>query len=303
MTRNRSFLVPILTIMLCMLASTYAWPAQRYSATGLVLRVDRPAHTMVVSCDPIPGYMDAMAMPFSVRDSTALENLAPGTMIEFTLVVDRKSSHVENVKVRPFESFAQEPMQANRLAMLQELLDPSLAAAQLKLGQPVPDFTLIDQNQRTVSLHQFAGRIVAVDFVYTRCRLPDYCFRFSNNFGRLQKRFADRLGSHLVLLTITFDPVHDQPGILADYARTFKANPESWRFLTGPLDDVRRVCSWFGVEFWSDESQFTHTQHTVIIDRQGKLVTNIEGNLYTAEQLGDLLETMMAGPMSPENNH
>jgi hypothetical protein len=45
------------------------------------------------------------------------------------------------------------------------------------------------------------------------------------------------------------------------------------------------------VEFWSDEALLTHTLHTVIIDQQGNLVTNMEGNQYTAEQLGDLLQT------------
>ncbi|HEX9112468.1 MAG TPA: SCO family protein [Terriglobales bacterium] len=281
--------------LLCLAASTYAWAAQHYSASGLVLRVDHPSRTMIVSCDAIPGYMEAMAMPFSVLDSRELENLAPGTMIDFTLVVDKKSSRAENIKVRPFESFAQEPSQARRLTLLQKIMEPSSAVVQLTPGRRVPDFSLTDQNQRSVSLHDFAGKVVALDFVYTRCPLPDYCYRFSNNFGRLQKRFAGRLGRDLVLLTLTFDPVHDQPEKLATYAQTWKANPEVWHFLTGSPDDVRRVCSWFGVEFWSDEALLTHTLHTVIIDRQGNLVTNMEGNQYTAEQLGDLLETTMNG--------
>jgi protein SCO1 len=282
-------------ILLGLLASSYAWAAQRYTASGLVLRVDRNNHTMVVSCDPIPGYMEAMAMPFSVRKGKDLEKVGPGAMIDFTLVVDKKSSHAENVKVRPFESPAQEPSQARRLALLQKVIQPD-AAALLTPGQQVPDFTLIDQNQRGVSLHEFAGKVVALDFVYTRCPLPDYCYRFSNNFGRLQKRFASRLGHDLVLLTITFDPIHDRPEKLATYAQTWKANSEVWHFLTGSPDDVRRVCGWFGVEFWTDEALLTHTLHTVVIDRRGRLVTNIEGNQYTAEQVGDLLETEMDAP-------
>jgi protein SCO1/2 len=302
MRRDSPILIPILTTLCCLLASAYASPAlalaqaQRYSATGLVVRVDRAAHTMVVSCDTIPGYMDAMVMPFSVRNSRELENLAPGVMIEFTLVVDKKSSHAENVKVRPFQSSAQEPSQASRLALLQKIIEPESTPASLAPGQRVPDFTLTDQNQRIVSLHDFAGKVIALDFVYTRCPLPDYCYRFSNNFGRLQKRFADRLGRDLVLLTLTFDPLHDRPEILAAYAQTWKANPDVWRFLTGPPEDVHRVCSWFGVEFWSDEALLTHTLHTVIIDRQGKLVTNMEGNQYTADQLGDLVQSTMDGP-------
>jgi protein SCO1 len=249
---------------------------------------------MVVSCGTIPGYMEAMAMPFSVRNSKELENIVPGTMIDFTLVVGKKTSYIENVKVRQFVSLAPEPLEARRLALLQKAMEPA-AAALLTPGQQVPDFSLTDQSKRSVSLHEFAGKVVALNFIYTRCPLPDYCYRFSNNFGRLQKRFADRMGRDLVLLTITFDPVHDQPETLATYARTWKANPDAWHFLTGTPEDVRRVCDWFGMEFWSDEALMTHTLHTVIIDRQGKLVANMEGNQYSAEQLGDLLESTIDG--------
>ena len=40
---------------------------------------------------------------------------------------------------------------------------------------------------------------------------------------------------------------------------------------------------------------FIHSFHTVIIDRQGKLAANLEGNDFTAQQLGDLVETVLAG--------
>jgi protein SCO1/2 len=39
-----------------------------------------------------------------------------------------------------------------------------------------------------------------------------------------------------------------------------------------------------------------HSFHTVVIDRQGNLATNIEGNDFTAKQLGDLVQTVMAEP-------
>jgi protein SCO1/2 len=81
--------------------------------------------------------------------------------------------------------------------------------------------------------------------------------------------------------------------VLNTYARTWKADPESWRFLTGPVPDVQHVCGKFGVDFWQDEALLTHTLHTAIIDRQGKLVANLEGNEFTAEQLGDLVETIL----------
>jgi protein SCO1 len=47
----------------------------------------------------------------------------------------------------------------------------------------------------------------------------------------------------------------------------------------------------FGVDAFQDEGLMNHSLHTAVIDRSGKLVANIEGNQFTAEQLGDLVET------------
>jgi protein SCO1/2 len=115
----------------------------------------------------------------------------------------------------------------------------------------------------------------------------------SNNFARLQKRFNDRLGRDLVLLSISFDPDHDHPEVLAKYADQWKANVEGWHFLTGTLNTVKQVCGMFGMNFWPDEGLLTHSLHTAILDREGKLVANIEGNQFTAVQLGDLVEAVL----------
>jgi protein SCO1/2 len=239
--------------------------------------------------------MDSMVMPFRLRETKLLEGLQAGMKVEFTLVVDGGSSYVEDVRVRAFESAERDPLQARRLQLLESVLAPSAVKA-VAAGQPVPEFTLTDQNQRPVSLSQFAGKVVAITFIYTRCPLPDYCFRLSNNLGRLQKRFADRLGRDLVLLSVTMDPQNDSPEVLARYAGIWKANP-GWHFLTGSLSDVKRVCGLFGVNSWPDEGFLTHSLHTAIIDRHGKLGANIEGNQFTAEQLGDLVDIQLRDPL------
>ena len=41
-----------------------------------------------------------------------------------------------------------------------------------------------------------------------------------------------------------------------------------------------------------------HSLHTAIIDRQGRIVANIEGNQFTADQLGDLVQTVLLGKSS-----
>jgi len=64
-------------------------------------------------------------------------------------------------------------------------------------------------------------------------------------------------------------------------------------FLTGTIPDVQRVCHLFGVDAFPDDGLMVHSLHTAIIDRQGKLVANIEGNQFTANQLGDLTQAVL----------
>jgi protein SCO1/2 len=275
----------LLTILVSILA-TPLWSAKRYPVSAVILKIDRPNRTFTASCNAIPDYMPAMVMPFSVRDEKALDGLQPAISVDFTLVLETDHSYAENIHIHRYENLEQESLRARRLQLL---ADPAAgsAAQPLALGQAVPEFTLTDQLSQRVSLSQFAGKVVAVTFIYTSCPLPDYCFRLSNNFGRISKRFA---GKDLILLSITFDPVHDQPKVLAKYAATWKADPKSWHFLTGTLPEVKAVCRQFGLNFWQEEGGLTHSLHTVVIDRHGKLAANFEGNEISAEQIGDFVE-------------
>jgi protein SCO1/2 len=277
----------VLALAAC--AARPAWSAKRYPVTGIVLKVD-PAHrSFIASIAAIPGYMEAMSMPFSVHDAKELANLRPGAYVEFTLVVESDDSWAEGVRLHHYVSMEQEPLLARRLQLLQGA-EPAKAPA---AGQAVPDFALTDQNDQRVKLSQFAGKVVAVTFIYTSCPLPNYCFRLSNNFGRLNQRFTARMGRDLVLLSITIDPVHDRPDVLTKYAATFRADAKSWHFLTGTLPEVQAVCRQFGLNVWQDEGLFTHALHTVVIDRAGKLAADFEGNEFSAEQLGDFVQAVM----------
>jgi protein SCO1/2 len=290
-----------LLLLTTLLASSPSLAQQRYSAKGLVLAVDKEHHLMTVSCEAIPGYMDAMVMPIEVRNAHELDGLAQSTMIEFSLVAYKEHPYAENVRIRNFDSLELDPLSARRLRLLDRAMDPSLSPDRvLKVGQAAPDFSLTDQNHEQVKLSQFAGRVVAITFVYTRCPFPNFCFRLTNNFARLRKRFAGKMGRGLILLTITLDPVHDQPETLAEYGRTWNIDRKGWHLLTGPPAEVQKFCERFGVAFFPDEGQLIHSLHTLIIDRQGKLAANLEGNEFTTEQLGDLVESVLkSGTANP----
>jgi protein SCO1/2 len=288
----------ISTAAMFLLIACECQAARSYSASGIVLRVDRPGHSMEVSCREIPGYMAAMVMDFPVRNAKELDGLLPGMTIDFTLAVSDDSAYAESIRVHQFQSTDQEPMAARQLNLLSNLVASASGETKpLTVGQRVPDFSLISQKREPIKLSRFAGSVVAITFLYTHCPLPNYCFRLSNNFGIVQRRFADRVGRDLVLLSITFDPEHDQPEVLAQYAGNWKAaDAKGWYFLTGALPEIQKVSLEFGMNFWQDEGLITHALHTVIVDRSGHMVANLEGNEFTAQQLGDLLESVLRGP-------
>ena len=272
---------------------TLSAATERYTVTGLILSIDQPHRSFRASCTEIPGYMKAMVMPLAVREPKSLEGLKPSMFVDFTLVVEKDRSYAENVRPHEYENLAQEPLLVRRLQLLARLDKMNAPTPAPAIGEPIPDFTLTDQTGQRVSLSRFEGKVVAVTFIYTSCPLPDYCFRLSNNLGRLQKRFAGQMGRDLVLLSVSFDPIHDQPEVLAKYASIWKADPNSWHFLTGTPSEVKSVCALFGLNFWPDEGTLTHSLHTVIIDRKGKLAANFDGNEFSAQQLGDFVETTL----------
>ena len=279
-------------VLLLVLTGPSALRAEEHAVTGLVLKVNRAANSFTASIQEIPGYMAAMTMPFDVREARELDDLVPGAMVEFALVVAQGSSYAERVRILRYQGVEQDPLTASRLKLLNEIV-AGTAVRPLAIGQRVPDFRLTDQRRRSVTLSDLRGKVVALNFIYTSCALPDFCLRIANNFGVLQRRFERELGRDLVLLTVTFDPVHDTPDVLAQYASQWKADPSKWHFLTGPVPDVQRVYQLFGVDAFPDEGLMIHSLRTVLIDRRGQLVANIEGNQFTAAQLGDLTETVL----------
>ena len=257
----------------------FAACARRYPVEGLVLRVDRARQTVLVSHDEIRGYMPAMAMPFRVKNAAELEGLAPGARVQFQLRVGKHEAvarHLETRSVAP-EGIVEDNGRKLRLPPTPQ---------KLAIGEAIPAFTLTDQLSGAVRLSDFRGKVIALNFIYTRCPLPDVCPRLSAGFARLQKRF---MGKDLMLLSITIDPQYDAPAVLSRYGKIWRADPADWRFLTGDLADIRRVADRFGLVWWPEEGLLTHSLQTGVIGRDGKLVALVEGSRYSADQLGDLI--------------
>jgi protein SCO1/2 len=93
----------------------------------------------------------------------------------------------------------------------------------------VPDFSLVERSGRTVALADLRGKVWVANFIYTEC--TETCPTQSLQISSLQAEFAKE--PDLRLVSITVDPEHDTPEVLARYAERYRADPEHWLFLTG----------------------------------------------------------------------
>lgn len=257
-----------------------------YPLHGQILALEPARKSLTVRHDEIKGFMPAMTMPYEAQSAESLAGLAPGDLIDATLVVFSNGAHLKGItKVgsAPIEKTpADAPMPAASSGF--ELLKP---------GDSVPDAGFLDQDGRKRSFADFKGSRVVMTFIYTECPLPTFCPLMDRRFASMQKPLADDPSmADVRLVTVSFDPITDTPPVLKAHARRLNADPKRWTFLTGDRDEVDRFASRFGVQVsraLNDAKDITHNLRTVVIDGEGKLVSVHTGNDWTTEQLfGDL---------------
>ena len=142
----------------------------------------------------------------------------------------------------------------------------------------VPDAALTDQDGRSVRFAELvAGRIVAVNFVFTTCTTS--CPVLGTNFGELRRQFGDRLGKEVALISVSVDPQADTPERLKAWAAKFGGGP-GWTLLTGPRTAVDGLLRGLGA-YSPDKSG--HPSTVLVIDGVNGRALRTSGLVAPAE--------------------
>ncbi len=274
---------------LVLLASCTSKPkeVQRYPIEGRVIAVDQGKKEITLQHREIPGYMKAMTMPFRVQDSWVFNVARPGDELHGTLAVSADEAHITEVSI-------------NQSATTSAASTTS-AAHLPQVGEAVPDFSFVDQNGRGVHLHQFRGKSLLLTFIYTRCPLPDYCIRMSNNFGQLAKSLkqsAPAVYGRLQLLSISIDPEYDKAAVLLRYGKAYAGDVdpkfEHWRFVSGTPDETRKAADFFGLAYVPENGQIVHSLRTVLVAPDGKIAAQYPGNEWTPGEVEAELKAIIS---------
>lgn len=281
--RRSLFSLLLLAVCVSLLSSCQPQPqmaeGKRYELKGKVVSVDRVQQRVTIAHEEIPNYMDAMTMPFNLKDTSIIPDILPGDAIQATLVVSGSSYWLEDIVLtKPGVKIpdAEQPATAKEAAP----------------GDRAPDFSLVNQDGKRIRLQQYNGKALLLTFIYTRCPLPEYCTLMSNNFNEIDKELQkdSNLYDRTHLLSITIDPEHDNPKVLRSYGAAHTGNYTSetfkhWEFATGTKDEIKAIAQFFGLTYYPEKDQIVHSLRTAVIAPDGKVYKVYRGNEWKPEEV------------------
>ncbi|MGA2870572.1 MAG: SCO family protein [Verrucomicrobiota bacterium] len=238
-------------------------PAVRvFPAHGVVEELKPADQIVVIKHGAISNYMDAMTMPFKVKDPGELAGLQRGSLVNFELHVGASESWVAKI-VR------------TGTVSLPPLLTNAVATVSPNAKYELLHYKFTNELGQAVSLSDFPGQALAITFFYTRCPLPDFCPRQSKNFEEASHQLAalTNAPANWHFISVSFDPEFDSPEVLKAYARFYQYDPAHWSFLTGPKDKIHELAATAGVVVQNSDGAINHNMRTLIIDANGHLQT------------------------------
>jgi protein SCO1/2 len=253
-----------------------------YSAHGFVKKITPDENSITIKHDAIPGYMMAMTMDFSVKATNELAGISGGDEINFTLAVGENESWVTNLQL----------VAHHVAAVTNNTFVFHADSAELKPGDALPDGELVSEDGSKIHFSDFRGRAVAFTFFFTRCPLPDFCPRMNRNF--LEARnilLADtNAPANWQFLSISFDPANDLPETLSNYARFYRGeNTNGWLFTAAPTNTLVELAPRLDLMIMRQGESISHNLRTVVLDTNGKIFHQFDGNAWTPQQLAEAI--------------
>ncbi len=139
----------------------------------------------------------------------------------------------------------------------------------------VPDFQLIADNGKPITLADLKGKVWVAEFFFTSC--AGICLEMNRNMQKVQRSFKGNLDFRIVAFTV--DPHRDTPDILREYGKNFGAQPGQWIFVTGEKKAIYRLAR-HGFRVTAQEVKpeeeggpldFIHSDRFILVDRQGRI--------------------------------
>jgi len=154
----------------------------------------------------------------------------------------------------------------------------------------IADFSLTNQNGKTITQNDFGGKIYVADFFFTTC--PSICIAMTDNLLKVQEKIKNN--PNVMLLSHSVTPEIDSVTQLKKYAVEKGVIDQKWHLVTGDKKVIYELArkSYLAVKEDRDGGDFDmiHTENFILIDPQRRVRGFYDGT--DSEEIKRLLEEL-----------
>ena len=157
----------------------------------------------------------------------------------------------------------------------------------------MPPMALWNQNGKLVFKKDFLGSPLAINFIFTRCRNAQMCPAST----QCMKRLAEELDKYpqltnVKLISFSFDPQNDSPGILNTYAAGYGINSSRHNFLTGDPNQIKDLMRHYGILTTQSDGTIVHNAALIIVSPEGRIIQRREGAQFDPVDIAEYFKTL-----------
>jgi protein SCO1/2 len=174
----------------------------------------------------------------------------------------------------------------------------AFAFSQAAIGRPLGDFVLLDRDGQPVELSRYLGKPLLVNFIYTACF--QVCPTTTRNLQKALENTVSVMGAdRFNVISIGFNQPFDSPAALRDFSRQYGIDLPNWNFLSPAAAIVDPLTAHFGFRFVATAAGFDHLNQVTMVNAEGKIVRQVYGEKFTAEDLAEPLKLLITGSAIP----
>jgi protein SCO1 len=177
--------------------------------------------------------------------------------------------------------------------IIMSFLIPGFAKPGLPPIGYVAPYSFINQDGKTFSEKETAGKVVAAEFFFTTCK--GICPKMNNNMRLVYEKYKNE--DDFVILSHTSDPGTDSAARLKQYADSMGVDTKRWVFLTGRKDSLYSMARHsYKIDDPKNHVQnvnddFLHSQFIALVNKKGEVV-----RIYDALKESEIKEMISAIP-------
>lgn len=149
-----------------------------------------------------------------------------------------------------------------------------------KITHTIGNFSFLNEDSSYITQKVVEGKIHVANFIFTIC--GSICPVMTKHMKMISDGVKE--SDDVVLLSYSVTPWIDKPAVLKKYKAKNKISNPNWHFLTGNKADIYKLArqSYFAEEdigFSKDSTEFLHTEHFILVDRQRRIRGIYNGTL------------------------